>query len=311
MEELLIDLTDCYGIRRLYKKIDLSKGHVAIYASNGTMKSSLAQTFEDEAEGSESRDRIFGRVGKRHISIGGKKIPQDSIMVIESQTSTDGMPESSSGILANESLQKEHNSVIKELEARRKKLISHLAKSSGLTKDNVEKTVLRDFGKAEVAELPEVLKQYQKNSSHNESLREVKYADVLDDEVWEKLQGISGRLQAYVQNYKRAMEASEYWNEEFDHNSAEKIGKALDKSGFFRSKHAVKFNKDGKDGAEASDYPAVREFVGREKEKIAKIDGARVGGTRRPDGQNRRADKIPRARGRRRRPPGSGVEQTR
>ena len=273
MEKLVIDLTDCYGIQKLYKDIDLSKGHVAIYASNGTMKSSLAQTFKDEAEGAESRDRIFGRVGKRHISIGGKKIPPDSIMVIESRVSTDGMPESSSGILANEGLQKEHNSVIKELETRRKKLISHLAKSSRLTKDDVEKTVLRDFGKDGVAKLPEILRQYQKNSSHNESMREVKYADVLGDEVWEKLQGISGQLQAYVQNYKRAIEASEYWNEEFDHNSAEKIGKALDKSGFFRSKHAVKFNKDGKDGAEASDYPAVREFLGREKEKIAKLMG--------------------------------------
>ena len=277
MEELLIDLTDCYGIRKFNETIKLSKGHVAIYASNGTMKSSLAQTFKDEAEGVESRDRIFGRVGKRHISIDGKKIPQDSIMVIESRASTDGMPESSSGILANESLQKEHNSVITELESRRKKLIVHLAKSSGLTKDDVEETVLRDFGRAEIAELPEVLRQYQKNSLHEESLREVKYADVLDGEVLEKLRGISGRLKAYVQNYKKAIKASEYWNEGFDHNSAEKIGKTLDKSGFFKSRHAVKFNKDGKDGAEASDYPTLREFLVREKEKITELMGPEWG----------------------------------
>lgn len=273
MEELLIDLTDCYGIRKFNETIKLSKGHVAIYASNGTMKSSLAQTFKDEAEGVESRDRIFGRAGKRRISIDGKKIPQDSIMVIESRASTDGMPESSSGILANESLQKEHNSVITELESRRKKLIAHLARSSGLTKDDVEETVLRDFGRAEIAELPEVLRQYQKNSLHEESLRGVKYAEVLDGEVWEKLRGISGQLQAYVQNYKRTIEASEYWNEGFDHNSAEKIGKTLDKSGFFRSRHAVKFNKDGKDGTEASDYPALHEFLVKEKEKITELMG--------------------------------------
>lgn len=45
MRSLRIDLLGCYGIRSLDEQFDLSDGrrHVAVYASNGVMKSSLAR----------------------------------------------------------------------------------------------------------------------------------------------------------------------------------------------------------------------------------------------------------------------------
>ena len=60
MKTLTIDLENCYGIRKLEKSFDFSKTNaIAIYAPNGSMKSSLAQTFQDIATGTDSKDRIF------------------------------------------------------------------------------------------------------------------------------------------------------------------------------------------------------------------------------------------------------------
>ena len=58
MQTLKIDLENCYGIKKLNIKFDFSEQRVyAIYAPNGVMKSSLAQTFEDESVGATSADR--------------------------------------------------------------------------------------------------------------------------------------------------------------------------------------------------------------------------------------------------------------
>ena len=47
MDELKLKLENCYGIQKLNTTIDYSNNNVAvIYAPNGTMKSSLAKTFE-------------------------------------------------------------------------------------------------------------------------------------------------------------------------------------------------------------------------------------------------------------------------
>lgn len=47
MQKLKLDLQNCYGIKQMNETIDYSNNNVAIiYAPNGTMKSSLAKTFE-------------------------------------------------------------------------------------------------------------------------------------------------------------------------------------------------------------------------------------------------------------------------
>ena len=61
MERVKIDLKHCYGVKALKHEFDFSKGGpvYAIYAPNGSMKSSLAQTFKDAATGGKPVDRIF------------------------------------------------------------------------------------------------------------------------------------------------------------------------------------------------------------------------------------------------------------
>src|SRR5436190_22014994 len=60
MQKIRVDLKNCYGIKDLKAEFDFSKGRaVAVYAPNGAMKSSFAETFIDVATGQASKDRVF------------------------------------------------------------------------------------------------------------------------------------------------------------------------------------------------------------------------------------------------------------
>jgi hypothetical protein len=70
MKKLTFDLENCYGIKALKAHFDFSgRRAYALYAPNGSMKTSLAQTFKDVADRAPSKDRIFPtRVCKRSIT---------------------------------------------------------------------------------------------------------------------------------------------------------------------------------------------------------------------------------------------------
>ena len=60
MKEIEINFTNCYGIKKLKTKFDFSKKSIyAIYAPNGTMKTSFAKTFKDFSNSVDSKDLVF------------------------------------------------------------------------------------------------------------------------------------------------------------------------------------------------------------------------------------------------------------
>jgi hypothetical protein len=69
VKKLSISLQHCYGIQRLDHVFEFGPlGACAVYAPNGSMKTSLARTFGDIAEGKDSGDLIFpDKVNKRVI----------------------------------------------------------------------------------------------------------------------------------------------------------------------------------------------------------------------------------------------------
>ncbi|MFZ0581431.1 MAG: hypothetical protein WAN72_05860 [Candidatus Acidiferrales bacterium] len=85
MNELGIDLTNCYGIKKLSATFDFAQHRVyAICAPNGAMKSYLAHTFKDLAGGLPSKDLIFpARACTRTLTDEtGAEIPKESILVV-------------------------------------------------------------------------------------------------------------------------------------------------------------------------------------------------------------------------------------
>ncbi len=85
MKKVTVALEHCYGIKKLDYTFDFSAESVyAIYAPNGSMKTSFAQTFKDMSQGAPPKDRIFpARVSTRAIKDEtGADLSPDSILVL-------------------------------------------------------------------------------------------------------------------------------------------------------------------------------------------------------------------------------------
>src|SRR5271163_4860383 len=104
MKKLHIDLINCYGIKKLEADFDFTQHKVfAVYAPNGVMKSSLAHTFKDLADGTASKDVIFPtRVSSRTIvDETGSEIPKDHVLVVAPYDEVFGHTEKTSTLLVD------------------------------------------------------------------------------------------------------------------------------------------------------------------------------------------------------------------
>ena len=87
MNKLKIELTNCFGIENLTHEFDFSTGNVfSIYARNGLMKTSFANTFQCLQRGKEGDicDKIFGHNGSASVRVDGDPICAEQIFVIKS-----------------------------------------------------------------------------------------------------------------------------------------------------------------------------------------------------------------------------------
>ena len=107
---------NCYGIQKMDAMLDYSKNNVAIiYAPNGTMKSSLAKTFESIRDNKPVQERVFGLTSVCNIlDEANNRVPGDEIIVInpfdENAFENQGM------LMANDELRKKYLLVYKSIE---------------------------------------------------------------------------------------------------------------------------------------------------------------------------------------------------
>ena len=90
MKKLSIDLQNCYGISKLKQTFDFSdKNTLAIYASNGTMKTSFTKVFRNIQLNKEKeiKDNIFNKKSKFEIKVDDLKINRDLIFSVNSYES--------------------------------------------------------------------------------------------------------------------------------------------------------------------------------------------------------------------------------
>jgi hypothetical protein len=114
MESVGLELEHCYGIKKLSLQLDFSGERVyALYAPNGAMKSSLAQTFHDISKGVPSKDRIFSeRTCKRLVvDENGKELNKDSVFVVRPYDEEFAHSEKTSILLVEASLRKEYEQI--------------------------------------------------------------------------------------------------------------------------------------------------------------------------------------------------------
>ena len=190
MNKLTVDFENCYGIRKLQYTFDFATYRsFAIYASNGSMKTSLARTLKDYAEGKQSGDLIFTSrtCARKIVDENNASVNPDSVFVILPYDANSHLYEKTSTLLVNKDLRDEYQAIHIELDQSKGTLLDALKKQSGSKRD-LEREISIAFTGAEdkfyqaISRIaPEALEE------KDSSLTSVPYDTVFEDRVLEFL----------------------------------------------------------------------------------------------------------------------------
>ena len=250
MKKLKLDIKNCYGIRSMRATLHFESGNnTAIYASNGTMKSSLTHVFKDarDKNNSKQRDRIFtDEISSHEIMRDGEKIDPEAIMVLDPADALDET-KTSAGILVNKALSEEYGDILAGLKKGMGHLMAGLNTLSGITKNNIPGAILEDFCRIDYHE-GEIYELLLDNAGHDpsesEHLRAIKYAQVFNEDTKRVFTAADFQrlLGKYIESHDRLVESSRFLSGQFDHHAATSIQKSLKKAGFFDANHMVVMN---------------------------------------------------------------------
>jgi hypothetical protein len=275
MGRIRIDLENCYGIKKLQYEFDFTKDSVyAIYAANGVMKSSLAQTFEDAAKDQPSSDRIFAaRASRRKVADeSGKDLPGDRIFVVRPYDEEFGGIEKTCILLIDAKLRKQYEEIHAGVEKAKRALLDALQKQSKSKKKNLEAEISSAFMPTENAFRKAMLRIENELTEMKAPLfADVEYDQLFDDQLlaFVDQKNVKAAIESYVQTYNELLANSTFFRKGiFDYFNASQIAKTLASNGFFEAKHSVRLS--GQVPVDIKTREELEAVISKEKEAILK-----------------------------------------
>lgn len=274
MKALTIELEHCYGIKRLKAKLDFSKcGACAIYAPNGVMKSSLAQTFKDIATGKESKDRVFPKRKTKRLVLdeSGNPLAPDQVLVLPPYDEVFGNSDKTATLLVDAKLRREYEALYAEID-RAKRTFLDAMRTQSKSKRDLESEISTTFTRTPQEFYRALIRVRDEVTSLPEpQFASVPYDLVADEKVASFLEtaDVKTLLRDYIAKYNALLEQSKYFRKgTFDYFNASTIAKALTKNGFFRAQHTVTLNAENK--IEVKSERELEEVISKEKAAILK-----------------------------------------
>jgi hypothetical protein len=267
-----VDLQNCYGIKRLKAEFDFSRGRaIAIYAPNGAMKSSFAETFMDVATGETSRDRIFPkRATSRAITDEtSAELNPESVVVLRPYDEVFGNGGKISTLLVDSALRKEYEKLIKDIESAKEAFLDAIREVSGskrISEEEISSTFTRstdEFYAALIRVKQEVVEQPDAPYAN------IKFDRVFDAKILDFLgkMEIKTALQDYIEKYDQLISASQYFRKgTFNYYNAATVSKNLGANGFFDAKHTITLTGGGK--TEIKSEKELEDLIKKEKDAI-------------------------------------------
>ncbi|NAW60055.1 MULTISPECIES: hypothetical protein [unclassified Vibrio] len=250
MAELNVKLKNCYGIPELEYDFKFSGGGskaFAIYAPNGLMKTSFTKTFDAIRQNKQPQEERFQRPSTADIQFKDAPIDPKSIYVLNSNIHLDSDDESVTNLLINRDSKEKYDSLVKDLEDAKSKMLSKLQKLSKVKKADVESTIRKDFpAKSFIDSLNKAIAIKATFSSDR-----VFYSDVFHPKAVEVLDSPEFVLKAreFLERYDDVFKSSGglYLKGVFNPNQADASCDALEKNAFFDAGHTIKINGDTED----------------------------------------------------------------
>lgn len=270
MKSLSVHLENCYGIKGLkYNfKFDDSNGAYVIYAPNGVMKTSFAQTFKDLASNVTPRDRMDATLTPIYDAIddSGNQITSEAICVIEpyNEKVFDSAGDKVLTLLSNEDVRKEYRVIYDELDKDKQALIKQLKKISGSS--NCEEELYNTFV-VNGETLFDVLEKILGESKTSKELFDFKYNDVFDKsgKVKSFLSDNSKLFDDYCAKYDELISNSDFFSKNdsvvFGTSEAKSLSDSVKGNEFFSAGHALSIKKYGNVGDESGFEKIVDEEI--------------------------------------------------
>jgi len=273
MKKLNVALKNCHGIRELDVSFDFEQGNaVAVYAPNGTMKTSFARTFKDLAGGQETSDHMFSaRETERTITDErGNDLDRSDVVVVLSYDEALGPTESTSTLLVNSELRKEYEGLQVDLIDARDELVAALKTQSG-TKQDVAATLSRVFTQQDDKFFEALVRiSYEVEQLDATAFADLSYDLLFNDKVDAVLRtpGVQAELGKYVTRLNELLDESTFFNRNsFTFYNAMNVTKSLGDNGFFAAKHSLLLHGEDSPRAVTSDAD-LNALISEEKERI-------------------------------------------
>lgn len=273
MKSLQLEFRNCHGVRELDAVLPFDrKKAVAIYAPNGTMKSSFARTFLDFSRGNDSADHVFvDRETVRNIvDEDGTEPDPSSVAVFLSYDEHYASNEFASTLLVNAPLRAEFETINKGLLDIEVELTKELKKTAR-TKQDVASLVSQIFTKQDENFFGALARvSYEVEQLEDASFADLPY-DLLFNASVEKVlsdAAMRGLLTEYVTRLNELLDSSNFFSRSsFTYYNAETVSKSLASQGFFKAKHSLLLSGDDtpRQVSSESDLTAL---IAEEKQRI-------------------------------------------
>ncbi|MFB6418606.1 phage infection protein [Bradyrhizobium tunisiense] len=273
MKKLKVELQHCYGIKSLKEQFDFASANAcAVYAPNGAMKSSLAKTFQDIADGKESGDRVFPErpTSRKVLDETGAAIAPECILVVRPYDEVFGHTERTSTLLVNAALREEYERLHLEIDAAKDRLLTALKVQSG-TKKDIAKEISLAFTRDDQQFYRALIRiRDELASQKGHPFADVNYDIIFDEKVLALLntKDVRSAIETYIKKYNELLAASTYFKRGvFNYYNASTIAKSLADNGFFKAKHSLRLNADK--AIEIADEKELEKLIKDEKEQIS------------------------------------------
>lgn len=268
MNKLNIKLEYCYGIKKLEKEFVFSNRTFAIYAPNGSMKTSFAKAFKDLMKEEETKDLIYPeRKTVREIkNESDTELTKEEIFVIEPYN--EGyFSDKQSTLVVEKELKEQYEKIYVDLEKEKKNFVTKLKSESQST--DCEEEILSTFSESEKDALFDVLERVFTSIDGSHTKYSFRYNDVFDKKgnVKKFLDKHSKTLDEYIKQYDSLVSQSAFFKKStntFGTYQANELLKSIEDNSFFEAGHSINLSDDSKiDSAED-----LRELLESEIKKI-------------------------------------------
>lgn len=243
MDKIDLELENCFGINKLKHTFDFTQSNtIVVYASNGVMKTSFANTFQELSKGGVPKDRLHGKTSTYSIKVDNNGIEAHNILVVKSFENIN-TSESQSKLLVDQDSKDEYDSIFRNLIELKDKIIIDLNRKSGIPKKDIEQKILSDFDKKNIFDLFSDI--YEQELIDNYS--SLKYEELFHHDVIDFLSkpNVKNKIDEYFNAYNKLIKNSSVFKlGVFNPGRADTVAQSLSKENYFHANHKILLDGD-------------------------------------------------------------------